>query len=406
MGENLRRQARFDALHEYALESGAAGSWRAWPAALHDPAGAEVERFARARAERVEFFQYLQWVADEQLAQAQERARAAGMPIGLYRDLAIGVAPGGAMTWANPGVAVVGASVGAPPDIHNPLGQNWGLAPLSPVGLRECAYRPFADDVRHNMRHAGAIRIDHAMGLMRLYWIPDGAEPAQGAYVRYPLQDLLRVLALQSARARCLVIGEDLGTVARGFRQTMARAGVLSYRLLYFERSRSGGFLGPRSYPANALISVSTHDLPTLAGFWRARDLAWRDRLRLWPDEATASAAHAERREARRRLIAALQRAGLLAPGLAAAGEEPLPDEVLLATHRFLARAPSALMMLQLEDALGEVEQVNLPGTVDQHPNWRRKLPLALEEVARHPRLQQLAMAMNEAGRGWRGSGR
>ena len=162
----------------------------------------EVERFARARAERVEFFQYLQWLADEQLAQAQERARAAGMPIGLYRDLAIGVAPGGAMTWANPGVAVVGASVGAPPDIHNPLGQNWGLAPFSPVGLRERAYRPFADDVRHNMRHAGAIRIDHAMGLMRLYWIPDGAEPAQGAYVRYPLQDLLRVLALQSdARA-------------------------------------------------------------------------------------------------------------------------------------------------------------------------------------------------------------
>jgi 4-alpha-glucanotransferase len=149
--------------------------------------------------------------------------------------------------------------------------------------LRDCAYRPLAEDLRQNMRHAGAIRIDHAMGLTRLYWIPDGAPPAQGAYVRYPLQDLVRALTLQSARERCLVIGEDLGTVPQGFRQIMTRAGVLSYRLLYFERSKAGGFLAAKRYPANALVSVSTHDLPTLTGFWVAHDLVWRDRLALWP---------------------------------------------------------------------------------------------------------------------------
>ncbi|HEX5795467.1 MAG TPA: 4-alpha-glucanotransferase, partial [Geminicoccaceae bacterium] len=157
MGDALRRQACFDALHEHALATGGSWSWRDWPAGLRDPESAAVERFARDHAERIEFHQYLQWLADEQLRQAQERSRAAGMPIGLYRDLAIGVAPGGAMTWANPGVAMVGASVGAPPDIHNPLGQNWGLAPFSPTGLRERAYRPFGDDLRHNMRHAGAL---------------------------------------------------------------------------------------------------------------------------------------------------------------------------------------------------------------------------------------------------------
>jgi 4-alpha-glucanotransferase len=253
------------------------------------------------------------------------------------------------------------------------------------------------------MRHAGALRIDHAMGLMRLWWIPDGAAPAQGAYVRYPLQDLLRMVALHSARARCLVVGEDLGTVAKGFRRATARAGVLSYRLLYFERSKAGGFLGPRRYPANALISVSTHDLPTLAGFWSARDLAWRDRLELWPDAATGAGAYADRRLGRARLIAALKRAGLLADRFAAEEDEPLPAEVLLAAHRFLAGAPSALMMLQIEDALGEVEQANLPGTVDQHPNWRRKLPLGLDELADHPLLHELAHALDQAGRSARG---
>jgi 4-alpha-glucanotransferase len=263
--------------------------------------------------------------------------------------------------------------------------------------LRDCAYRPLAEDLRQNMRHAGAIRIDHAMGLTRLYWIPDGAPPAQGAYVRYPLQDLVRVLTLQSARERCLVIGEDLGTVPQGFRQIMTRAGVVSYRLLYFERSKAGGFLAAKRYPANALVSVSTHDLPTLAGFWEAHDLVWRDRLALWPDPEAAARAYADRTSGRARLIAALKRAGLLAKEFAADDHEQLPPEVLLATHRFLAQTPSALMMLQIEDALREVEQVNLPGTVDQHPNWRRRLPLALDELDSSPMLRQLSDALNQA---------
>jgi 4-alpha-glucanotransferase len=402
MGEALEHHATFDALHEHALATSGAWSWHHWPEPLRRPDSPAVAAFAREHRARIDFFAYLQWLADEQLAAAQVRARAAGMPLGLYNDIAVAVNPASAMAWANPGVSLSGVSAGAPPDWFNPQGQNWVLAPLSPVGLREGGYAAFAAALRHNMRHAGAVRIDHVMGLKRLFWIPDGASPAEGAYVRYPFADLARVVALESERHRCLVIGEDLGTVPRGFRPAMRRTGLMSCRVLYFERTRNGGFIPPRAYPRQALVSASTHDLPTVRGFWTCRDLRWRDLLGRFPDETAFRHARAERARDRFVLLQALRRAGLLPPGIdPALPPDAPPDALVLAVHQYLAATPGHLVMVQLEDALGEEEQPNLPGT-DGHPNWRRKLGRSLEELAREPMVARIAAAMATAGRSFR----
>jgi 4-alpha-glucanotransferase len=402
MGRPLEQHAIFDALHEHALQASGAWSWHDWPASLQRPDTPEVAGFARDHRARVDFFAYLQWLADQQLAAVQGRARAAGMTLGLYQDIAVGVNPPSAMAWANPGVTLSGVSAGAPPDWFNLHGQNWGLAPLSPVGLRESGYAVFAAALRHNMRHAGAVRIDHVMGLQRLFWIPQGAPPADGAYVRYPFADLARVIALESERHRCVVIGEDLGTVPRGFRPAMRRAGMMSCRVLYFERTPDGGFAPPEAYPRQALVSVSTHDLPTLRGFWTARDVRWRELLGRFPDEDALLDARAERARERVLLLHALRRAGLLPAGVDP--ERPpaeLSEELALEVHRYLAATRGQLVMVQLEDALGEEEQPNLPGTLE-HANWRRKLARNLEELADVPLLRAIAAAMTAAGRSLR----
>ena len=254
-------------MHEQVLAEGKAFAWWEWPEGWRDPQSAEARAFAERHKDRVDFFAWLQWLADSQLGEAQDRAKAAGMRIGLYRDLAVGVDPAGSLTWSFPEVAVRGATVGAPPDIYNPKGQNWGIAPLAPEALARAGFGPWIGDIRGNMRHAGALRIDHAMGLRRLYWIPQGAEPGEGAYVRYPFATMAAILALESHRSQCLVLGEDLGTVPPGFRPAMNRAGILSCRVLYFERTGSGGYTAPAAYPEAAVASVSTHDLATLKGW-------------------------------------------------------------------------------------------------------------------------------------------
>jgi 4-alpha-glucanotransferase len=402
MGQALEQHALFEALHEHALATGGAWSWQDWPAALQRPDTPEVAAFAREHRARVDFFTYLQWLADQQLAAVQRRARAAGMPIGLYQDIAVGVSPASAMAWANPGVTLSGVSAGAPPDWFNLHGQNWGLAPLSPVGLREDAYAVFRATLRHNMRHAGAVRLDHVMGLQRLFWIPAGASPADGAYVRYPFADLARIIALESERHRCVVIGEDLGTVPRGFRPAMRRAGMMSCRVLYFERAQDGAFAPPEAYPRQALVSVSTHDLPTLRGFWTARDVRWRELLGRFPDQAALLNARAERARDRVLLLHALHGVGLLPAGIDP--ERPpddLSDELAVAVHRYLAATPGDLVMVQLEDAFGEEEQPNLPGTVE-HANWRRRLGRSLEELAGVPLVGAIVATMTAAGRSFR----
>jgi 4-alpha-glucanotransferase len=389
--EGLERHCLFEAMHEQVLAEGKPFAWWEWPEGWRDPQSAEAQAFAERRRDRVDFFAWLQWVADSQLGEAQDRAKAAGMRIGLYRDLAVGVDPAGSLTWSFPEVAVRGATVGAPPDLFNPKGQNWGIAPLAPEALARAGFGPWIGDTRGNMRHAGALRIDHAMGLRRLYWIPQGAEPGEGAYVRYPFATMAAILALESHRSRCLVLGEDLGTVPPGFRPAMNRAGILSCRVLYFERTGSGGYTAPAAYPEAAVASVSTHDLATLKGWLAAHDLGWRERLDLFAEEGQAAAARADRELDATRLIRTLRRAGLLAPR-----SEPDAETLALAVHRWLARTPSALVLVQLEDLELSAEQVNLPGTIDEHPNWRRRTALTLADLLTSPFAKALLAALRE----------
>lgn len=392
-GPDLARFACFEALHEHALANDFGWSWQDWPDGLDDPESDGVRRFADAHADRIRFSQFQQWLADEQLGRAQARAKAAGMPIGLYRDLAVAVDPTGAAAWSRQQAIASGVAVGAPPDPFNALGQNWGLAPFSPAGLLADDLEPLAADLGANMRHAGALRIDHVMGLRRLFWIPAGAAPEAGAYVSYPLERMLDVVARESQAQSCIVIGEDLGTVPPGFRRKVAAAGLLSYRLFYFERSRSGGPKPPARYPKEALVSISTHDLPTLQGFWHGRDLAWRERLGLHPSPAAKQAAEQERTRDLDKMASAFSRAGF-----------PLASDddvrsLTLAAHSYLAATPSRLMMVQIEDLLGEIEQANLPGTVGEHPNWRRRLPIPIEALADQPLFGEIADIMKQAGR-------
>jgi 4-alpha-glucanotransferase len=403
MGEPLRRFAVFEALHGMMWSSELSFSWLDWPIALRDPESPEVVAFAAEHHDRVEYAEFLQFEADRQLGAAAQRGREAGLSIGLYRDLAVGVDPHGAEAWASQDILVPGATVGAPPDLLNLKGQDWGLAPASPLALRRHAYMPFVACLRANMRHAGALRIDHVMALQHVYWVPRGMDPAHGAYVAYPLEDLVNILALESQRHCCAVIGEDLGTVPEGFRERMQRANILSYRILVFERRSDGSFLPPDHYPALATASVGTHDLPTLRGYWTGRDLEWRQRLDLYPGPEARDADRADRERERRLLVNALRHEGVLPPDIAEslftdAGPQYRP-ELSEAVHRFLGRSDARFVLVQIEDACGELEQANLPGTMDEHPNWRRKLSRPLAEILDDACFARLAAALNEARR-------
>ncbi len=390
-GEALRRHALFEALQEHLhRDDPSVWGWPVWPNSFRDPGGAAVTQFAHAQADRVEFYQWLQWQADIQLEGLGLRSLEVELGVGLYGDLAVSVDRGGAEAWANQDLYALAVSVGAPPDDFNLNGQNWGLPPPIPDRLRATGYAPFIATLRANMHHTGALRIDHVMGLMRLFWIPEGAPASQGAYVHYPLHDMLGILALESHRNRCLVVGEDLGTVPDELRHALAEIGVLSYRLLYFERRGDGEFKAPSEYPPAALVAASTHDLPTLTGFWEGRDLRVRASLNLFPSEEVHQRQVLDRAQDRVRLLAALQREGLLPEGILVdpAATPEMTAQLARALHVYLARTPSRVMMVQLEDVLGAGEQVNLPGTTGEHPNWCRKLGLELE---RWPTLEPFA---------------
>jgi 4-alpha-glucanotransferase len=383
-GEGLELFARYEALSDMLVSEGFSCGWHGWPDGYRSPTGDAALRFARDNPARVLFHKWLQWIADGQLADAHRRARMAGMRIGLYLDLAVGVAPDGADTWAAPHTVISGAHIGSPPDPFNLLGQDWGLCPLSPVTLRKRDGAAMAAILYDLMRHAGAIRIDHVMGLVRLYWIPAGFCATEGAYVSYPGDILMRQLASASLEHSALVIGEDLGTVPAGFRHIMRGMAIQGCRVIYFERGKDGGFLAPHSYARAALACISTHDLPTLSGWWKGSDILERQRLGLF-DAATAALQRHERARDRGLLLQALGRAGLVpvesTTGRVDAASADLPDVVLIGLHAFLARTRSRLVAVQLDDLVGMEEQANLPGTVDEHPNWRRKLPVWLEHL-------------------------
>jgi 4-alpha-glucanotransferase len=357
----------------------------AWPAELRHGERAAIAAFARSEARANDISMYLQWCASEQLHQVATAAKARG--VYLYRDLAVGVESGGAEAWAAPEY-VLDASVGAPPDLLNTQGQDWGLPPVSPTALARDAYAAFGGLIADNMRDAGALRIDHAMSLMRLFWIPRGAKPTEGAYVSYPFDDLLGMLVRESVRSHCIVIGEDLGTVPPGFRDRMAANNILSYRILLFERDGSGGYLPPSAYPELALAATGTHDLPPLAGWLESDDIALHERLRLI-DGGVAQQLRGGRDRDVAQLRDALRAAGDL-------GADDGTEAVVLAAYRYLARSPARIVMLRLEDALGERAPVNIPGTNTEYPNWRRKLRDDLDAIATDGRLERFASALRE----------
>lgn len=352
--------------------------WRAWPVGHEGPEAPAARAFARACPDEPRFRLWLQWLADAQLAAAQAAARGAGMAIGLYLDLAVGVRPDGADVWANREAFAQGVSLGAPPDRLSPKGQVWSLAPFAPEGLRACGYAPFRAALRAAMRHAGMIRIDHVLGFARAYWAPDGGEP--GGYVAYPFDALMALTRLEAKRARCLVIGEDLGTVPEGFRDRLGASGLYGCAVMQFEREH-GVFTPPRLWRDGVSASFGTHDTPTLRGWLRGREIDWREKVGDY-DETQAN----EARDARAHEIAAFDRM-LRAEGFA-------PDDeasTAASAHAALAASPAPIAALSLDDALGAVEQQNLPGTVHAHPNWRRRLPCAVEALADNVALRELA---------------
>ncbi len=366
-GTSLQRFATFEAIAAYHPRL----PWSRWPSGLSRPDAPGVARFARQNRARIRFAMYLQWLADRQLSEAAAHAQASGLALGIYRDLAIGAAVDGAEAWASPEGLARGASIGAPPDPFSAAGQVWDLPPPIPGWLTNTAYAGFRDLVAANMRHAGALRIDHVMGLTRLFWIPDGATAVDGAYVRYPLEDMIGVLAQESHRARCLVIGEDLGTVPEGFRERMAAADILSYRVVWFERS-AGAFNEPSRYPAQAATCVATHDLPTIAGWWAGADIDEKHALgRINENEVVQE--RGERRVAKEALATALGNAGVSS----SAPIDPMhPHDAAItaAIHRFACATPSALVLFQADDLAGETAALNFPGTDRERPNWRRKV--------------------------------
>jgi 4-alpha-glucanotransferase len=355
-GRGLEEFATFCALAERH-----GSGWRRWPAEHQHPASPAVARFATEHAGRVAFHAWLQWLLDEQLARA-------GWALRLVTDLAIGFDGEGADAWAWQDVLARNVTVGAPPDDFALEGQDWGLPPFVPHRLRLEGYRPFVETVRAGLRHAGGMRVDHVMGLFRLYWVPGGATARYGAYVRYPTDDLLAILALESERAGALVIGEDLGTVAPGVRERLHAERILSTRVLWFEPGP------PAAYPALSLAAVTTHDLPTVRGLWTGSDLAEQEAVGTQPNAAATEALRVHVRDLTR------------LPGDAA------PEAVALAIHQRLAEAPSVLVAATLEDALGVAERPNLPGTTrERRANWSLALPRTLEEIEADPRLRALA---------------
>jgi 4-alpha-glucanotransferase len=358
--------------------SGSAFDWRSWPEALRDPSSPAVAQFAARQADRVDFHRWVQFELDRQLGVAAQRAREARMRIGLYQDLAIGSSPGGADSWAFRDLFVHDISVGAPPDPYSSVGQNWGFPPISPRALRNDSYRYFVQLVRTGLRHAGALRIDHILGLFRLFWIPQGATALNGAYVRYPTDDLLGILALESVRHRALIVGEDLGTVPAEVPRALDKWGVLSSKVLLFERDRRTGFKPAQKYPELALATANTHDMPPLVGYWSERDIDMRHRLGLLSDDEAAASA---RRERQADLSAMLRRltSDKILPRL------QLPRsgvELRAAVHDFLCSTPSRLVGFALDDLTGESDPVNVPGVgPDRYASWSRKMHMSLEEI-------------------------
>jgi len=382
-GDLLERYATYCALDEELHRRNAdLWMWTDWPAPYQDPDSAETRAFRQKRWRRVMFYQYLQWQIDLQLAGAQQWARDRHLSIGLYHDLALATDRFGSDLWAHRPFYVAGCRVGSPPDDFSPKGQDWAFPPPNSARHREDGYRLFAESIRKNCRHGGALRIDHVMRLFRLFWIPDGVEATEGAYVLERNHDFVRILALESVRNRVVVVGEDLGTVDPAIRETLARFGILSYRLFYFEKNERGEFRRSDEYPVQSLVSSTTHDLPTLAGFWVGADITARRAAGII-DAEVRDAQLEQRRTEKQKMLDVLFQLELVSKDLprSAAAYAELTGELHNAIVGFLAMTPAQLLAINQEDLTKEVDQQNLPGSTWQYPNWGRKMRFTIEQL-------------------------
>ena len=382
-GATLINFATFCALDDHFSGTGETRGWTHWPSEFRHPASSDVVAYRAANENAVDFHRWLQFELDRQIASASTRARESGLGIGIYQDLAIGAAPDSADLWAFGHLFLTGVSVGAPPDGYAQQGQNWGLPPIDPRQLVEDRYAFWIALIRASLRHAGALRIDHVLGLFRQFWIPAGMPGSLGAYVRFPTEDMLGILALESARHHALVVGEDLGTVPPEVPGVLERWGILSSRVMYFERESDGRFRPASSYPKLSLTTADTHDMATITGFWTARDIELQHMAGLITSPEGAAAAHALRNDERRFLVERLVAEGALKSSLA---EAPSNAELRGAVHRFLCSTPASLVGIYLEDLVGEREPVNLPGvSAELFRSWTRRLSNPLEKIAEDP---------------------
>lgn len=394
-GERLVEFATYEALADHFGRGGPGGGHCRWPAAFRDARSREVAEFRREHRDEIGLHCFLQFEIDRQLARSAGKAKALGMRLGLYYDIAVGSGRCGFDTWAHPDLFVGGVAMGCPPDTFSDEGQNWSFPPVNPLSLRRSGYSYWIACLRSAFAHAGMVRLDHVMGLFRQFWIPAGFAPTDGAYVRFPAAELLAILALESRRHRALVVGEDLGTVPRGLPKLLERRGILSTRVLYFERRRRGGFKPAGGYHQNAIAMATTHDHPSLAGFWTGRDLDIRRRHGLIDSEAALAEARAQRAADQRALVRRIGShvgpqtevgtgsAG--AAGTKAEAEREVPT-VTRGVYGFLSTTPCPLLAVSLDDLAGESDPVNIPGTdAKQYPNWRRRMKRSVQDIARDP---------------------
>ena len=379
-GEALRLHAVFDALHEHlAAADREEWGWPVWPVEYKDPYSSAVQQFSRDNASRIRFFQYLQWCASQQIMAVQEQAIDAGMAVGVYLDLAVGTSPGGSETWANQQLFCFDANAGAPPDELATQGQDWGFPPFEPTALRSHAYDLFARNLRANMVCAGAVRFDHCVSLLRLWWIPHGNGAREGAYVEYQINELTAVLALESHRQQCLVIGEDLGTVPEALPRIMEENAIFCYRVLYFEMEHDK-LVPPEYYPRHALATINTHDVAPLASWWDVSDIELRVELNVLNDPEVIQQLRDRRYHEKTLVLNALHHYGYMTQFRRVEEVPELTREVNEGLHLYLAGSRAAIMISQLEDWMHMYSPVNVPGTFREYDNWQRKLDNAIED--------------------------
>jgi 4-alpha-glucanotransferase len=398
-GDSLQTLAVYDTLQEnLSAQDKPSWGWPVFPKEFSDFHNPAVKMFTKKHAKRVKFFLWLQWQAAIGLEQANQVAQQNNMSIGLYSDLAVGVSEGSAEIWGNKELYCTDVSVGAPPDVLGPLGQNWGLPPMDPEKLYEQQYQPIIELFNANMRATGALRIDHVMALLRLWWVAKGDDAKEGGYVYYPVDDLLAILALESHRHKSLVIGEDLGTVPDEIRVKLADNGVYSYRVFFFEQAQDGGFFSPKHYPEQSMSTLTTHDMPTLKGYWHCHDLELGKELGLYPTDEILNTLYTSRHKDKQAILDTLHGHHSVKGEVGRdANKVGMSKALSFGLQVHMASGSSALLSLQLEDWLEMDKPVNIPGTFNEYPNWRRKLSQNLQDIFDDRSLNHLAANLTEA---------